>query len=91
MYVMTENGWRLLSPKCHNAVWELSVWDEKAKELVRDTGPIATLNFMGVTDHIKEAPPMYRGELPSKECLRYIAKLDRDHEEWLERRASMIS
>lgn len=38
---------------------------------------------------IAEAPPLYRGPLPSFECQAYIAKLDRDHKEWVTRRKQL--
>lgn len=41
------------------------------------------------TKPIPEAPPRYRGPLPSRECLAYIAGLDNAHVEWVERRKTM--
>jgi hypothetical protein len=39
---------------------------------------------------IEEAPPRYRGPLPSFDCLAYIANLEAAHNEWqAKRKASM--
>jgi hypothetical protein len=38
---------------------------------------------------IDEAPQRYRGPLPSAECKRFIAGLERMHDDWVTRRAVM--
>lgn len=35
-------------------------------------------------EKIEEAPPRYRGPLPSVACLAYIKELETAHNEWLE-------
>lgn len=42
-----------------------------------------------LTAPVPFAPPRYRGELPSKELLAYVAGMERDHDEWVKRRAAM--
>lgn len=73
-----------------NQVWELVVWDPNVKKYVPDNGPTATLRLTGYTDHIDECPPRYRGRIPTPETIAYCAKLQRAHEEWVERREVMM-
>lgn len=40
---------------------------------------------------IEEAPPRYRGPLPSLECRAYVAKLDNEHVEWLAKREAELA
>lgn len=42
-----------------------------------------------LTTTLQEAPPRYRGELPSSECNAYNAALEAGHQEWLNRKAAM--
>lgn len=42
-----------------------------------------------VTNILTEAPPRYRGPLPSKACLAYVAELETAHTQWLATRAAM--
>jgi hypothetical protein len=95
MHIMTKYGWAPLKPLCVNEQWVLSIWDPHQKKYVPDNGPHATLRYMGpiVSDGpiLKEAPPRYRGRLPSLEAIGFCAKQQRFHDEWMERRANMLS
>lgn len=86
--IMTKDGWKQLSPVCTNEVWELVSFNDKTHKYEPDSN--GQLMHTGYTDHIKEAPPLYRGPLPSMEARRYILKQERDHEEWVETRNRMI-
>jgi|SRR6185503_7984481 len=92
---LIEPSWRQLSPTCVNQVWELAIWDPHDKKYVKDSGPQATLRLMDVIVSrkpiLKEAPPIYRGRLPSPEAIRFCANQQREHEEWVNRRANMLS
>lgn len=44
-----------------------------------------------ITNVLVEAPPRYRGPLPSAEAMGYIAKLQGEHEEWIERRKELLA
>ncbi len=90
MYIMTDEGWKLLKPPVSHEVWELVVWDDKEKKHIKDTGPLAILQHIGWSDYIPEAPPIYRGALPSPEFKAYVRRIDGFHNEWIERRKALI-
>ena len=58
-------------------VWELASWDEVDKKYVPDKGQLAQLRCVGVTDHIEEAPELYKGVLPTQRCRAFIRGMEK--------------
>ena len=80
--IMTKDGWRQLLPVCTNETWETMSWDPADRKYVSDLNGrlMKTAVVTHVVGLIKEAPPIYRGRLPSPEaeayCLRLQAAVD---------------
>ena len=90
MYIMTANGWRPLAPSCQNEVWSISTWDANVRRHVPDQKG-GSLNHIATATEATCEPKLYDGPIPSIDCREYIARLGRDHNEWIGRRAALAA
>ena len=88
--------WRRLATICINEIWETVSWDELNKKFVPDrNGQLRKIGIEDIFDVYPifnarpDEPPKYTGPLPSEHCLEFIARLEADHREWVERRAAI--
>jgi hypothetical protein len=89
MYIMTAQGWKRLVPPCQNQVWTLSTWDGREKRYVPDAKE-GSLHCVEVVGEARCEPKLYDGPIPSEECLKNVARRERAHRKWLDRRAALF-
>jgi hypothetical protein len=44
-----------------------------------------------ITNKLSVEPPIYRGSLPSLAALAFIASMESEHQQWLERRKALLA